>query len=135
VCRLALNGTTLFEEHLADIANCGSQQIAPLILWSKQYQIDEALAHFCNQVGQIDLVIANAFNVLPHHLIDFAVQTTFLCHDRPHSTLWHPLAAAIVTASAHTTQQSATRAVHLPKFVTSSASNFRDIDLHATVSA
>src|SRR5580704_5825343 len=69
VCRLALYGTTFFEEHLADITNCGSQQIAPLILWSEQYQIDEALAHFCNQVGQIDLVIANAFNVLPHHLI------------------------------------------------------------------
>ncbi|HEV3311460.1 MAG TPA: hypothetical protein VG815_13190, partial [Chloroflexota bacterium] len=29
VCRLALNGTTLFEEHLADITNCGSASRSP----------------------------------------------------------------------------------------------------------
>jgi hypothetical protein len=44
---------------VTDVANGGSQEIAPLILRPKQYQIDEALAHLCNQVRQIDLVISS----------------------------------------------------------------------------
>jgi hypothetical protein len=50
---------------VTDVANCGSQEIAPLILRPRQYQIDEALARLCNQVRQIDLVVSSSVNVLP----------------------------------------------------------------------
>jgi hypothetical protein len=57
--RTALDCAALFKKRVSDVTNGGSQEIAPLILRPKQYQIDEALAHFRNQVRQIDLVLAS----------------------------------------------------------------------------
>jgi hypothetical protein len=75
VRRPALNGTTLFKERVTNIAHCRSEEVTPFDPPGQvQYQIDGALAHFCNQVRQIDLVLANTFNVLSYDLIYFAVR-------------------------------------------------------------
>jgi hypothetical protein len=99
-----------------------SQQITPLIFRPEQYQIDEALAHFCNQVRQIDLVISSNVNVLSHELIYFAVQTTFLCHNKPRPCLLPPQPVNAGTAGRSkpiTPHNHVPRAaIHLPVSVT-----------------
>jgi hypothetical protein len=87
---LAFDRAAFLKECVPDVANGGSEEIAPLILRPKQYQIDEALAHLCNQIGQIDLVISGNVNMLSHELINLAVQTTFLCHNEPRPCLSQP---------------------------------------------
>ena len=72
VRRITFNSPAFFEEHLADIANGFSQKVAPLLFRPKQDQLDQALAHLRDQLGQIDRIIP--FNVLSHHLVYVAVR-------------------------------------------------------------
>jgi hypothetical protein len=73
VRRLALDRTTVFEERVANLPNGFSEKITPLLLWPEHDQVYQALTKLCNQLRQIDRIVARTSDVLSHDLIYFAV--------------------------------------------------------------
>ena len=71
VRRLAFDHATLFEER--DLPHAFSEKVTPLLLWPEHDQVYQALTHLCNQLRQIDRIVARTSDVLSHDLIYFAV--------------------------------------------------------------
>jgi hypothetical protein len=65
--RFRFNGAAFFKVRVADVPHRFREQIAPLVFWTQQDEIDEAFAHLDDQIRQVALLVL--FDVLLDHIV------------------------------------------------------------------
>ena len=81
--RTAFDRPAFFQKRFTNLADGIGQECTPFFFRPEQDQINEAFAHFCNQIRQVPWGML--LDILPDDLIDFAMEAAF----RQTFILWH----------------------------------------------